>query len=152
MAKRLESVYEPGHRSGDWLKIKIQRRQEFVIGGYTPGRGRQQGSLGAILVGYYDFRPQQARRLGKPQALHYAGSVGTGFTARSADELLATLRGLAVDRSPFVEGNVRPHARYVQPQLIAEVEFAQWTHAGILRQPSFKGLRSDKDPRDVVRE
>jgi bifunctional non-homologous end joining protein LigD len=152
MAKRLDSLYEPGRRSGAWLKIKLQRRQEFVIGGFTPGKGQLAGSLGAILVGVYDLRAEQARRLHKPQTLHYAGSVGTGFTARSAEEILSTLRALRIDKSPFVEGRVRPEATWVRPTLLAEVEFTEWTAAGILRHPSFKAVRTDKDPKDVVRE
>jgi hypothetical protein len=133
---------------GHWLKIKIIQRQEFVIGGYTPGAGSRATTLGAILVGVYDRRPG----LRQPQALLYAGGVGTGFTQASAEGVLRRLAPLRIDKSPFAQGKVRPDAIYVQPTLLAEVEFTEWTAQGILRHPSFKGLREDKDPRDVVRE
>ena len=152
MAKRLDSLYEPGRRSPSWLKIKLLLRQEFVIGGYTPGQGGLAGGLGALLVGYYDLRPTEAMRLNRPAVLHYAGAVGTGFTAAMNKRLLDTLSALRTDRNPFAEKRTAPHAIYVKPSLLAEVEFREWTSAGILRQPSFKGLRTDKDPTDVVRE
>ncbi len=152
MAKRVGSPYEEGRRSPNWLKVKLTLRQEFVIGGYTPGKGGLVGGLGSLLVGYYDLRREEAANRRRPQVLHYAGSVGTGFTARTNAQVLQRLEKMRTDRSPFAEGNVRPEAMYVRPQLLAEVEFRAWTHDGILRQPAFKGLRGDKAPRDVVKE
>ena len=151
MAKRIDSRYLQC-RSRTWLKVKLFLRQEFVIGGYTPGKGGLAGGLGAILVGCYDHRAQEAKRLGVPQKFHYAGSVGTGFTAASNKHLLNVLRQIPLDKSPFTEGRVRRDALWVEPILLAEVEFREWTPQGILRQPSFKGLRTDKEPTDVVRE
>lgn len=152
LAKRLDSVYEPGRRSDAWLKVKLARRQEFVIGGWTPGKGQFTGSLGAILVGCYDIRPEEAVAMGRPQQLNFAGAVGTGFTAAVSQSLLRAFGPLQIERSPFAQGNVKKPANYVKPIMLAEVEFTEWTTQGILRQPAFKGLRSDKDPRDVVRE
>ncbi len=142
MAKRLDSSYEPGRRSDAWLKIKNHARQEFVIGGWLPGQGRREGRAGAILVGYYDGAD-----------FVYAGKVGTGFTEKMLDDLARRLEPLARDGSPFTAGG-KPEraARFVQPRLVCEVEFSEWTKAGQLRAPSFKGLRDDKDPRQVVRE
>ena len=141
MAKRLDSVYEPGRRSRAWLKVKNHRRQEFVIGGFTTGEGRREGRVGALLLGYYDGGE-----------LRYAGHVGTGFTDRMLDELEELLRPLRRDTSPFAGTPRLKNATFVEPQLVGEVEFSEWTRAGTLRQPSFKGLREDKDPRQVVRE
>jgi bifunctional non-homologous end joining protein LigD len=141
MAKRLDSVYEPGRRSRAWLKVKNHRRQEFVIGGFTTGEGRRAGRIGALLVGYYE-----------DGTLRYAGHVGTGFTEQMLDELEELLRPLRRDTSPFAETPRLKNATFVEPQLVGEVEFSEWTRTGTLRQPSFKGLREDKDPRQVVRE
>ena len=142
IAKRLDSRYEAGRRTGAWLKIKNQRRQELVIGGWLPGEGRRRERIGALLVGYHD----------EEGALKYAGRVGTGFTEETLATLGAQLQALERTDSPF-DGRQPPKtAIYVDPRLVAEVEFSEWTRSGTLRQPSFKGLRDDKDAADVVRE
>ncbi len=142
MAKRTDSVYEVGKRSRSWLKVKLHRRQEFVIGGWTTGEGRRAGTIGALLLGYYDD--------GK---FTYAGHVGTGFTDRLLEELRKEMAPLVRTDSPFDTPTPRlKNPTFVEPKLVAEVEFSEWTRDGTLRQPSFKGLREDKDPRKVVRE
>ncbi len=151
IAKRPGSVYEPGRRSGAWLKCKVLGEQEFVIGGFSaPRRSRQ--FFGALLVGYHVGRE-----------LRYAGKVGTGFDAR----LLAALHRELVRRrrtrcpfAGFAEDNLRhrwsrgPAAAitWVKPELVAQIRFAEWTDDGLLRQPVFLGLREDKAPHEVVRE
>jgi bifunctional non-homologous end joining protein LigD len=142
VAKRRDSPYEPGRRSAGWLKVKNVHRQDFVIGGWLPGEGGRSGRVGALLVGYYDDQG----------ALRYAGRVGTGFTEAELERVRKLLEPLAADESPF-EGRQPPKvARLLRPELVAEVEFREWTHTGTLRAPSYKGLREDADPRDVVRE
>jgi bifunctional non-homologous end joining protein LigD len=143
VAKRLDSSYEPGRRSRCWLKIKNHHRQDLVVGGWLIGEGSRAERFGALMVGYYD---DQGR-------LHYAGNVGTGFTERRLEELAATLAGLHRDTSPFADPpRLGGRMVFVEPVLVAEVEFGEWTGDGHLRHPSFKGLRDDKDPRDVRRE
>ncbi|TAN31516.1 DNA ligase [bacterium] len=141
MAKRLDSRYEPGRRGGAWLKIKNRGRQELVIGGWLEGEGKRRGHPGALLVGHYDH--------GK---LVYAGKVGTGFTDAMLDRLHDLLQPLAQDSSPFEVGSPPRAANFVKPRLVAEFEFVEWTRSGQLRAPSFKGLRTDKPAREVVRE
>jgi bifunctional non-homologous end joining protein LigD len=143
VAKRLDSTYEPGARNGSWLKIKNFGRQELVIGGWLPGEGRRRERIGALLVGVYDGD-------GK---LRYAGRVGTGFSDAELDKLAGLLGPLQREGSPFEAGERPPRgAIFVEPKLVAEVEFTEWTKAGILRHPSYKGLREDKDAKEVVRE
>jgi bifunctional non-homologous end joining protein LigD len=145
VAKRLGSRYQPGRRSRDWLKVKNVRSQEVVIGGWLPGKGRREGEIGALLVGYYE-------RDGDDVRLRYAGKVGTGFAAADLRLLAERLEPLARKTSPF-EGRQPPKgANFVEPELVAEVEFTEWTAAGTLRHPSYKGLRDDKPAEDVVRE
>ena len=144
MAKRVESPYLPGRRSSSWIKAKARLRQEIVIGGWQPGEKGRAGQLGSLLVGVYEG-----------DRLRYCGKVGTGFTMRELDRLAAILEPLAIDESPFDPPPPRLIARvahYVRPDLVAEVEFGEWTGEGILRHPSYIGLRDDKNPRDVVRE
>jgi bifunctional non-homologous end joining protein LigD len=142
VAKRIHSIYEPGKRPGTWLKLKNQRRQEFVVGGWVPGEGRRTGKIGALVVGYYD----EGRFIS-------AGTVGTGFTERVLEELRTMLEPLVRASSPFAGGEVPKETRFVEPLLVCEVEFTEWTtKSGQLRHPSFKGLREDKPARDVVRE
>ena len=141
VAKRLNSIYEPGRRSRAWLKIKNKNRQEFVIGGWSPGTGNRSGRFGALLLGYYDG-----------DRLVYAGHVGTGFTRQMLDDLVRTLEQLRRDTSPFDPAPKVPGAVWVEPELVCEVEFTEWTNDGVLRHPSYKGLRDDKAARDVVRE
>ena len=164
VAKRLGSPYRPGRRSRDWVKVRNRSGQELVIGGWMPGEGTRGGRVGSLLVGHWDATPEEADRLGRPQRLVYAGGVGTGFTQAMLERLTAMLAPLRRERSPFELGE-DPRAKYaqrarargagpiwVEPELVCEVEFSEWTREGTLRQSSFKGLRDDKDPREVVRE
>jgi bifunctional non-homologous end joining protein LigD len=146
VAKRLDSPYEPGKRNGTWLKIKNTRRQELVIGGWLPGEGRRQGRIGALLMGYYDHEAPTPE-------LRLAGKVGTGFDAKELDMLEQVLAPLRRATSPF-SGAKQPGkgAIYVEPRLVAEVEFSEWTRDHMLRHPSYKGLRDDKRALDVVLE
>jgi bifunctional non-homologous end joining protein LigD len=142
MAKRLDGSYQPGKRSDAWLKIKNHQGQELVIGGWLPGAGSREGRIGALLVGYHDG-----------SRLVYAGKVGTGFTEKMLGRLQALLTPLRRDTSPFDEGAKPPRAAiFTEPRLVGEFVFSEWTRGGQLRQPAFKGLREDKDPRTVVRE
>jgi bifunctional non-homologous end joining protein LigD len=149
IAKRLDSQYEPGKRSGAWLKIKNHRRQEFVIGGWTPG---ERHAIGSLLVGYFDITPQQAAQTGQAQRLIYAGGVGTGFTEATLNKLLTLLNPLRRETSPFSTKPPKPDAIFVEPKLVCEVEFTEWTQTHIMRHPAFKGLRMDKEAAEVVRE
>jgi bifunctional non-homologous end joining protein LigD len=147
ISKRLDGTYEAGRRSRSWLKVKNWGRQEFVVAGWVPGKGGRSGRIGSLLLGYYDDEGR----------LHYAGRVGTGFTAAELARLEELLRPFARSSSPFAPDpplppDVRRRARSVEPRLVAEVAFSEWTHTGTIRQPSYKGLRQDKDPREVVRE
>ncbi len=143
VAKRLDSAYVPGRRTGSWIKIKTMGRQEFVIGGWLPGKGRRSETIGALLLGVHD----------PDGALRFVGRVGTGFSDAELMRLGAALGPLRREDSPFQSGERPPReAVFAEPQLVAEVEFAEWTSAGNIRHPSYKGLREDKDPRAVVRE
>ncbi|MGC9668752.1 non-homologous end-joining DNA ligase [Planosporangium sp. 12N6] len=144
VAKRLDSVYEPGRRSDAWIKVKHTRTQEVIIGGWSPGRGRRAGTIGALLLG-----------IPGPDGLEYVGQVGTGFNRETLDDLYRALRPLERKTSPFA----RPlptrdakDARWVTPKLVGEVQFGEWTRDGRLRQPTWRGLRPDKSPDEVVRE
>jgi len=143
MAKKLDSRYEPGRRTGAWQKVKNHFRQELVIGGWLEGEGKRRGYPGALLVGYYDDKGKFV----------YAGKVGTGFTDSTLDDLNARLKPLAADKNPFEAGPTPPRAaHFVKPKIVAEFEFVEWTRGGQLRAPSFKGFRIDKPAKDVVRE
>ena len=142
VAKRLDSVYRPGARDGSWLKIKNWLRQEFVIAGWTAGRGARAGRLGALELGVYDERGH----------LRYAGRVGTGFDARELDRLAELLGPLESSESYF-EGAQPPRGgHFVRPELVCEVEFEEWTRDGLLRHSAYKGLSDDKPAASVVRE
>jgi bifunctional non-homologous end joining protein LigD len=139
IAKRLDCPYLPGRRSPGWVKVKNVRRTDVVIGGWLTGEGNRSGRLGALVVGCYD----------EGGAFRYAGRVGTGFDARELERLGGLLAGLAREESPF-EGRQPPkQTHFVEPRLVAVVEFSEWTQAGTLRQPSYKGLRDDVDPETV---
>jgi bifunctional non-homologous end joining protein LigD len=141
MAKKLTSPYEPGRRTGAWVKVKNRNRQELVIGGWLEGEGKRRGHPGALLVGYYEK--------GK---FVYAGKVGTGFTDAMLEKLQNLVKPLEQASGPFDVGKPPKAARFIKPKLVAEIEFVEWTRSGQLRAPSFKGLRFDKPARRVVRE
>jgi bifunctional non-homologous end joining protein LigD len=154
IGKQRNSVYEPGRRSGAWIKLKCVHEQEFVIGGYTPPQGARK-HFGAILVGYHDKKK-----------LVFAGKVGTGFTAKSLSTLYKKLQNEARDGCPFVDLPSKQNGKWVQgitpsmmkkmrwvnPKFVAQIKFAEWTRDGKLRAPVFLALREDKKPTDVVRE
>jgi bifunctional non-homologous end joining protein LigD len=146
IAKRADSRYVPGRRTRDWLKIKTRDRQEFLIAGYTKGQGRRSRSFGSLALA--------VREDGE---LRYVGNCGTGFDEREIDRLLDQLRPLERSTPPFREVPKMPRVKkgdvvWVEPALVAEVEFAEWTHDGHLRSPVYMGLREDKDPDEVRRE
>jgi bifunctional non-homologous end joining protein LigD len=141
VAKKLDSKYEPGRRSGVWQKIKNRNRQELVIGGWLEGEGKRQGYPGALLVGYY----QDGKFV-------YAGKVGTGFTDATLEKLNKLMKPLARKTSPFDAGSPPRAAHFVEPKLVGEFEFVEWTKSGQLRAPAFKGFREDKPAKEVVRE
>ncbi len=143
VAKRLDSHYEPGRRTTAWVKIKHTLRQELVICGWLPGEGRRTDRIGALLMGVYESSGE----------LRYAGRVGTGFTDRTLADLAERLAPLRREKSPFdVAPKLPRNAEFVEPGLVAEIEFRQWTSDGVMRAPSYKGLREDKTPVEVVRE
>ena len=141
VAKRLDGTYEPGLRSKKWLKIKVKLEQEMVVGGWMPGGGNREGRLGALLLGYYEG-----------DDLRFAGRVGTGFSFKTLASVGEQLAALARDTSPFSDPVPYREAHFVEPELVAQVEFSEWTHLNTLRHPVFKGLRDDKPARAVVRE
>ena len=142
IAKRVTAPYEPGVRSEDWLKLKIEFEQEFVVGGFTEPRNTRE-HIGALLLGYFD-------EAGK---LVYVGHTGGGFTRVGLAEMSKRLAPLIRKTSPFV---VPPHtnepATWVRPVVVVQVKFSEWTADGRLRQPIFLGTRDDKAARDVTRE
>lgn len=141
IAKRLGSVYE-SRRSPNWLKMKCELAQEFVVGGFTDPQGKRVG-LGALLVGYYDG-----------DDFIFAGKIGTGFDTKLLTELRAQLDEIEIEKAPFTKakGLPRLRAHWVKPKIVVQVGFIQWTVHGKLRHPRLLGLRTDKDPREVVRE
>jgi bifunctional non-homologous end joining protein LigD len=154
IGKQRNSVYEPGRRSGVWIKLKCVNEQEFVIGGYTPPQGARK-YFGAILVGYY-----------KGKRLMFAGKVGTGFTAKSLSMLYKKFQQEERDDCPFVDLPSKQGGKWLQditpsmmrkmhwvnPVFVAQIKFSEWTRDVKLRQPVFLGLREDKKAREVVRE
>jgi bifunctional non-homologous end joining protein LigD len=141
MAKRTDSPYEEGRRSRWWLKIKNRPGQELVIAGWVPGQGRREGLPGALLVGYWDGSD-----------FVYAGRVGTGFTETELERLARLMAPLERRASPFGRGRPPAGARFLEPKLVGDFEFAEWTRAGQVRSAAYKGLRDDRDAREVVRE
>jgi bifunctional non-homologous end joining protein LigD len=142
IAKRKDAIYEPGKRSKSWLKLKIEQRQEFVVGGFTEPRNSRQ-HLGAILLGYYDDEGN----------LIYAGHTGGGFSHATLTDMYRRLRGLERKSCPFVkQPRTNEAAHWVRPRIVVEVKFNEWTAEGKLRQPIFVGVRDDKDPTTVRRE
>ncbi len=141
VAKRRDSTYV-SRRSSAWIKLKCSHRQEFVIGGYTDPQGARSG-IGSLLLGVHDEKG----------ALKYAGKVGTGFNQRILVDLRTRLDALAASKSPFPESpRIEGRSHWVQPKLIAEVTFGEWTRAGRVRHAVFHGLRNDKGPKGIVRE
>src|SRR5205085_9650873 len=146
MAKRTDSRYAVGRRTRDWLKIKTHGRQEFIIAGYTKGQGRRAGTLGSLVLA-----------VNKGGELEYVGNVGTGFSGDEIERLLKKLRPLERDTPPFRVVPRLPKVRkgdvkWVEPKLVCEVEFSEFTHDGRLRAPSYQGLREDKSADEVRRE
>ena len=141
IAKKADSKYTFG-RSSNWLKFKCTARQELVIGGYTEPAGARKG-FGSLLLGYYEN-----------EEFLYAGKVGTGFTDEFLEELFAEMSDLEINDPPFSNAKqIRSkNVHWVEPELVAELSFTEWTSGNKLRHPSFLGLRRDKDPKDVRKE
>jgi bifunctional non-homologous end joining protein LigD len=151
VAKRRLSIYEPGKRGKSWIKVKFNRRQEFVVGGFKPS----SNSVDSLVVGYYDGR-----------RLHFAGRVRAGFTPRDRSEVFRLIEPLRVERCPFVDlpssktghwgegvsAEDMAKLRWVKPQVVVEVSFVEWTMDGALRHSQFVAIRPDKRARDVYRE
>ena len=149
IAKKRNSLYETGARSGSWIKFKWSYEQEFVIGGYTDPEGSRP-YFGSVLAGYYDG-----------PKLIFAGKVGTGFNAKLLKSMYDRFQKIRIDKTAFANlpergGVIGPaqmrFCKWVEPSLVCQVRFTEWTRDGHLRQPVFLGLREDKDPREVVKE
>lgn len=141
IAKRIDSKYRPGDRSRDWLKLKVEFRQEFVVGGYTEPRNSRQ-HIGALLLGYFDH-----------DRLIYVGHTGGGFTGAGLADMYRRLKPLERKTSPFAEiPKTNERAHWVGPRIVVEVKFSEWTADAKLRQPIYLGTRDDKDPHEVGRE
>jgi len=143
VAKRPDSPYRPGVRSEDWVKLKLTRTQEVVIGGYRKGSGTRTGRIRSLLVG-----------IPGDHGLEYAGRVGSGFREVELDRLLRRLGDLEQAAPPFLEVPAADavDAVWLRPELVGEIEFGEWTRAGVARHPRWRGLRPDKSPDEVVRE
>jgi bifunctional non-homologous end joining protein LigD len=141
VAKKLDCPYTPGARASHWIKVKNVHTQDVVIGGWTAGEGGRSSSLGSLAVGVYEG-----------DELKYAGKVGTGFTEQTLALVKRELEPLRSDTSPFSGRQPPKGTIFVEPRLVAHVEFREWTRSGTLRAPSFKGLRPDVSPQECVRE
>jgi bifunctional non-homologous end joining protein LigD len=146
ISKRKSSTYKPGRRTRDWLKIKTENNEEFVVTGYTRGAGRRAGTFGALVLG-----------VNEGNQLRYVGNVGTGFNDKEIARLLKLLKPLHRDTSPFPVEPKMPRVRkgdiqWVDPQLVAQVRFGEWTHDDHLRHPAYLGIREDKEAGEVTRE
>jgi bifunctional non-homologous end joining protein LigD len=146
IAKRKSSTYKPGKRTRDWLKIKTENNEEFVVAGYTRGAGRRAGTFGALVLG-----------VNEGNELRYVGNVGTGFSDTEIRKLLKLLEPLHRDTPPFAIEPKMPRVRkgdiqWVDPQLVAQVRFGEWTHDNHLRHPAYLGIREDKEAGEVTRE
>jgi bifunctional non-homologous end joining protein LigD len=146
VAKRLDSPYEPGRRSRAWMKWKRLLQQEFVVGGWMPGTAGRTGRIGSLLVGYSDAGA------GGDTAFRYAGRVGTGFSDVELARLEKKLEPLRRDSSPFAGAKVPKTAVFVEPVVVVEVRFTEWTAGGSIRQPAYLGERDDKAPNEITRE
>ncbi|MDB5298545.1 MAG: polymerase LigD, ligase domain protein [Phycisphaerales bacterium] len=142
VAKRLDSIYVAGQRSTAWVKIKILRRQEFVVGGWIAEESGRAGRVGAMLLGYHDSE-------GK---LHYAGRVGTGLAGPDHPVLVRVFEKCERLSSPFVESVPGRGIQFLDPKVVIEVEYRRWPDGGLVQQGAFKGVRFDKNPRKVVKE
>ncbi len=146
VAKRTDAPYRSGRRTTDWRKLKLKRRQELVVAGFTRGKGRRSTGIGALVLGVHGAA-----------GLRFAGNVGTGLSDLELDRLEALLRPLERATSPFPEAPHMPRVRrgevtWVEPTVVVEIEFAEWTHEGRLRAPVYAGLREDKSAGEVVAE
>ena len=142
VAKRLESLYQPGRRSPAWIKTPHNRTVEVVLGGWKPGAGRRSGRIGSLLLGMYDDRDR----------LVYVGNVGTGFTQQMLDQLQQMLQPLQRRTPAFDTPIPKPDSRdaqWTEPRLVGEVEFRNWTPTARLRHPSWRGLRPDREPSEA---
>ena len=142
VAKRRDSIYQPGIRTRDWLKVKRVHMRDFVVGGYTRGSGSRSPTLGSLLVGCYDG-----------DDLRYAGRVGSGFDMEMLGALMEPLELLATDRCPFAQDRelAKTGAKWVSPKIVVQVKFAEWTDEDRLRAPVFMGLRTKVDLATVHR-
>jgi bifunctional non-homologous end joining protein LigD len=141
VAKKLDCPYQPGVRASHWVKVKNVHTQDVVVGGWTPGEGGRSASLGSLVVGVME-----------EDRLVYCGKVGTGFTEQSLALVKRELEPLRTDTSPFSGRQPPKGTIFVEPKLVAHVEYREWTKSGTLRAPSFKGLRPDISPQECVRE
>ena len=140
IAKRKTSVYRPGKRSPDWLKIKSRPQQEFIVCGFTEGKGSRSKHFGALLLGAY-----------RDGRLRYFGHSGSGFSEQGLNETIKRLQPLFEDKSPVENPpNIPERIQWIRPKLVCEVAFAEWTLDGELRRTTFLGWRDDKDPEEVV--